>query len=186
MSASVLVLNRAYMPVGIYANHRKAITKVENKRAEIIATYPDRILKSWKQAMEAPAIIRLLYFTTVRQKSGRFMRLSRKNLWLRDKGRCQFCGQFVPLEEMHWDHVVPRDQGGVSSWQNLVCCDIECNSRKGNRTPAQAHMPLLHVPVAPLYNLSLEKEMMLKLRSLKNLPSESWRAYAYFDAELEP
>lgn len=186
MSAACLCLSKGYAPVHVYANFREAVNKVENRRAEVIATYPDRILRSWKSAMEAPAIIRLLYFTTVKQRSGRYMRLSRKNVWIRDKGRCQFCGTFIPLPEMHWDHVVPRDQGGISIWTNLVCSCQTCNSRKGNRTPAEARMPLLKMPVAPRYNLSLEKEMGLRLKSMKNLPSESWRSYVYFDAELEP
>lgn len=186
MSAACLVLGRHGAPVALYPTFHKAVRKVQNKRAEVIATYPDRILRSWKDAMEAPAIIRLLYFTTTNQKRGRTMRLSRKNVWVRDKGICQYCNTFVPLSDLHWDHVVPRDQGGISSWTNLVVCCLACNGRKANRTPAQAHMPLLRIPTAPKYNLSLEKEMLLKLRGLKNLPSESWRQYVYFDAELEP
>ena len=186
MSASCLVLSLGNAPVNIYDSYHKAVTKVESGRAEVVATYPDRVLNSWKRAMEAPAIIRLLYFTTTKQRRGRYMRLSRKNLWVRDKGLCQYCGQFVPLQDMKWDHIVPRDQGGISTWENLACACEPCNSRKANRTPVQAHMPLRKVPIAPRYSLSLEKEMLLRLKSMKNLPSSSWRPYVYYDAELEP
>jgi len=185
MSTTCLVLSRNYCPINTYASFKDAITKVEAGRAEIIASYSDKHLRSWKQAMAAPAIIRLLYFAGNVQKRGRTMKLSRKNLWLRDKGLCQYCGTFVPLEEMHWDHVVPRDKGGVSSWQNLVCCCLADNSKKANKTPAQAGMRLRSVPIAPKYNLSLEKEMVLKLKSLKHLPHDSWKDYIYYDIELE-
>jgi 5-methylcytosine-specific restriction endonuclease McrA len=185
MSAACLVLSRAFSPVNVYASYKDAVTKVEAGRAEVIATYPNTILRSWKQAKEAPAIIRLLYFAGNVQKRGRFMRLSRKNLWLRDKAKCCYCNKAVTLAEMHWDHVVPRDQGGISSWENLVVSCQKCNSRKANRTPIQAGMPLLKTPIAPKYVLSLEKEMLLKLKSLKYFPHTAWQDYLYWDIELE-
>ena len=182
---SCLVLSKAGAPIHMYGSYKDAVTKVEAGRAEIIATYPNTVLRSWKQAMEAPAIIRLLYFAGNVQKRGREVRLSRKNLWVRDKGHCQYCRTFVPLPEMHWDHVVPRDQGGVSSWHNLCVCCFDCNQRKRNRTPSQAGMHLWRVPQVPRYNLSLEKDMILRLKSLKNLPHKAWADYVYFDAELD-
>ena len=47
------------------------------------------------------------------------------------------------------DHVVPRSQGGGTSWENLVCCCLKCNVRKGGRTPEQAGMHLISRPVKP-------------------------------------
>jgi 5-methylcytosine-specific restriction endonuclease McrA len=53
------------------------------------------------------------------------------------------------VAELTYDHVVPRAQGGITSWTNVVTCCIPCNARKGNRTPAQAGMPLRQAPVRP-------------------------------------
>lgn len=180
-----LVLNKAFQPVNLYPTYRPAVAKVVNKRAEVIATYPDRVIRTWKDAMEAPAIIRLLYFLNPPGKAARKAIYSRKNIWLRDKGLCQYCGVFVTLDEMQLEHVIPIDQGGRSNWLNIVVSCNECNSRKANRTPAQAGMRLRRPPFVPRYTISKEYEMLLRLKSLKNLPSESWRAYIYHNIPLD-
>jgi 5-methylcytosine-specific restriction endonuclease McrA len=45
--------------------------------------------------------------------------------------------------------VLPRSQGGKTSWENVVCSCVPCNLRKGGRTPEQARMHLLKKPVRP-------------------------------------
>src|SRR5262249_52690851 len=51
--------------------------------------------------------------------------------------------------ELNLDHVIPRSQGGKTSWENVVCSCVPCNLRKGGRTPDQAHMTLLKRPLRP-------------------------------------
>lgn len=179
-----LVLNAGNIPIGIYS-YRNAIKKIVNNKAELVETYIDAYLDNdWRKAMEAPAVIRLLYFMFPPKKN-RYERCTRKNIWLRDNGHCQYCRKFVPLSKMHWDHVIPKDQGGDSSWKNLTTACFLCNQKKANRTPEEAGMELWHKPVPLPRKVPIEKEMILRIRSLKNLPSEKWRSYIYYNTELQ-
>ena len=65
---------------------------------------------------------------------------SRRNIFKRDHYTCQYCGAQPGSEELTVDHVVPRSQGGVSSWENCVLACVACNKRKADRTPQQAGM----------------------------------------------
>lgn len=104
---------------------------------------------------------------------------SRRNVFKRDNFTCQYCECRPGSEELTIDHVVPRAQGGISSWGNCVLACVECNHHKGNRTPDQALMPLLKPPVRPIWNPSYA-------RSGARL--ESWSKFvsdAYWNIELE-
>lgn len=71
------------------------------------------------------------------------IRKTRKNIWLRDGCKCQYCGTPVALTAMTYDHVKPKAEKGGDSWGNLVTACFKCNIRKGMRTPEQAKMPLI-------------------------------------------
>lgn len=78
--------------------------------------------------------------------------LNRKNVFLRDGYKCQYCGK--PLGKLNtatWDHVVPKSKhrGNRNTWDNLVTCCRKCNNRKGDRTPAEAGMKLARIPFIP-------------------------------------
>lgn len=178
-----LVLNAANMPIAIY-DWKRAVKKICSEKAEIMETYVDENLNDWKSAMSAPAVIRLLHFI-LPPKKRRYAPVSRKNIWLRDKGVCQYCKIFIPLSKMHWDHVIPLYKGGTNSWYNLCCCCYRCNQLKRNRAPEEAGMKILKKPVPMERTLSLEKEMILKLKSLKNLPHDKWGDYIYYNIELK-
>ena len=49
------------------------------------------------------------------------------------------------------DHVIPRSQGGLTLWENVVTACRDCNHTKGGRTPEQANMLLLGRPRQPQY-----------------------------------
>lgn len=77
------------------------------------------------------------------------VRFSRRNIFERDRNTCQYCGKRVSKCDLTLDHVVPRSRGGRDSWENLVLACVPCNVRKGNRTPEEAHMPLIRKPSKP-------------------------------------
>lgn len=93
-----------------------------------------------------PAVV-LLARPTVRHL--RVARFCFENVYARDDGRCQYCGVSLVLAEATRDHVLPRSQGGVTSWENIVLACRACNGRKGGRTPEQAGMRLLRAPARP-------------------------------------
>ncbi len=70
-------------------------------------------------------------------------------LFARDRMLCLYCGNPFHRGELTRDHVIPVSKGGRDIWVNVVTACWSCNVRKGNRTPAQAHMPLLAVPYRP-------------------------------------
>jgi 5-methylcytosine-specific restriction endonuclease McrA len=176
-----LVLNQAYQPIGVFT-WKRAIKKVFSEKAEILATYAESKLNDWS-VLEAPAVIRLLHFLNPPKKH-RYEPFSRKNIWLRDNGKCQYCGTSVSLRRMTFDHVTPRYYGGRTNWTNIVTACLFCNNKKGNKRLAESGMSLLNKPIAPIRRLSLQQEMVLRLKNLTNLPCESWKTYIYFELPL--
>ena len=74
---------------------------------------------------------------------------SKRAIWLRDKGICQYTGKPLKEEEATLDHVVPRSRGGKSSWTNMVIAEQKVNFKKGSKLNSEAGLVLLHEPKAP-------------------------------------
>ena len=77
-------------------------------------------------------------------------RLSRREVFYRDRYTCQYCGQ--PSRHLTLDHIVPRHRGGGHMWENVVSACIPCNHRKAGRSPKEAGLRLLKEPRAPRPN----------------------------------
>ena len=75
--------------------------------------------------------------------------LTNTALFARDAQLCLYCGHEFSRPNLTRDHVLPLSKGGRDIWENVVSACFHCNSRKSNRTPQQAHMPLLAVPYRP-------------------------------------
>lgn len=71
------------------------------------------------------------------------------SLWKRDHGTCQYSGRKLCREEANIDHVIPRDRGGVDSWENMVICDIRINTEKGNKLNEECGLKLIRKPFKP-------------------------------------
>lgn len=78
--------------------------------------------------------------------------LTKHRLFIRDHQICAYCGDRFPESELTVEHIVPVSRGGQHAWTNVVTACRSCNTRKGNRTPEQARMPLLYVPYAVCRN----------------------------------
>lgn len=102
---------------------------------EALRVVGDRGAVTWRR----PSVIREAKY--YRRK--RVVRFSRENIWIRDGGKCQYCGLSCSRDGFTYDHVVPKIQGGKTVWDNIVMSCYPCNKRKGGRTPDQAGMPLL-------------------------------------------
>ncbi len=124
-----------------------------------------------------PRVILLLFFDRLPVKEVKF---TRHNLFERDRLTCQYCGRHCDSRDLNLDHVIPRDRGGKTTWENIVCSCIPCNSRKGNRTPGEAGMRLLKKPQKPKWRPFLHVHL--------SRPAESsWRHFvdlAYWNVEL--
>ena len=112
------------------------------------------------------------------------VRFSRHNIYMRDGNTCQYCAQELPRSELNLDHVVPRAQGGRTTWENVVCCCIDCNLTKAARTPEQAKMKLLKGPVRPRWTPTFRTNGG-KVRYREWLPFLGLPDASYWNVELK-
>jgi len=174
----VLVLNKSWMPVRVQTLKR-ALTKVTNDRAKFLDS-ETFILYSWEDWLsnfrtdiDTPVnypVIRSKYFcfkrpeiivcTNYNKIPHNSLKLSRKNILIRDKYQCQYTGQRLSRKNATLDHVVPKSKGGKTAWNNIVACSFEANTKKANQTPQQAGMMLLRTPKkpqwSPIYTITLK------------------------------
>lgn len=185
----VLKLNAAYMPLGIIS-WMDAIRLVEKGKAEVVESYKDQYLNSYKEAYEMPCVIRLLHFVAPKKNLKFYKPFTRRNVYYRDGGLCAYCGDKVSLSKMTYDHVKPKAYGGITTWANIVTCCFDCNQKKRGRTPEEAGMKLKIKPYAPLvadnFNGGMIRKLKDKMESMKGLSSKSqWLSYLYWTVELD-
>jgi 5-methylcytosine-specific restriction endonuclease McrA len=75
--------------------------------------------------------------------------LTNPMLFARDRQICAYCGGRFQYRDLSRDHIIPASRGGRDTWMNSVTACRSCNTRKGNRAPEQANMPLLYIPYVP-------------------------------------
>ena len=100
-------------------------------------------------ALRVPRVLHLQRYDRAPRMA---VRLTRRNLMLRDQHQCQYCARRPTTRELNVDHVVPRSRGGSDSWENLVTSCRSCNLKKGWRTPEEAGMTLLRAPQKPRWS----------------------------------
>ena len=105
-----------------------------------------RVIRTVSQQVVVPTVLLLRGYDRMLMQE---MKFNRQNLLERDDFRCQYCGKNFPVKELNMDHVVPRDRGGGTSWENVAISCIKCNSKKSNRSPKEAGMRLLKEPKRP-------------------------------------
>jgi len=105
---------------------------------------------------------------------------TRYNVWLRDGFKCVYCGKHG-VDQLTFDHVIPRRAGGKTSWENIVAACGPCNLKKGGRTPREAGMPLPRPPQRP----SMHELQAQGRKFPPKFLHESWLDYLYWDIELE-
>jgi 5-methylcytosine-specific restriction endonuclease McrA len=172
-----LLLNASYEPLKV-VHWRKAITLWCQGKVEVIAVH-DREIRSVTVSFKLPSVIRLLRFVKIKRRFD-YVPFSRENIYTRDGDTCQYCNEVFPRAELTFDHVVPVAQGGGKDWENIVTCCVDCNRRKGGRTPAEAGMHLVKVPKRPDSH-AIRVTLKIGLRSTP----ESWRDYLYWNMELD-
>lgn len=202
LSTSVLVLNRLYFAVRV-VSARRALSMLYRRMVEVVHVDDGRFhafdFESWVEVSQArdlfepdshdwvrtvrfqiavPKIVRLFGYDRLPQAS---VKLNRRNLYARDQNRCQYCGKRFTTTDLSVDHIIPRSQGGRTSWENVVCACLRCNVKKGGRTPAQAGMKLIRPAVRPRRSPILT----IKLSDTKYASWKQFLDYAYWNVELK-
>jgi 5-methylcytosine-specific restriction endonuclease McrA len=144
MFAQTLLLTPWMIPHKIIP-WQTAVTMSFLGKVDVLEEYDD-IVRSPSLSIKAPAVVRLRKPIAGMKRGVKFSRI---NVFARDEFRCQYCGAKRPVDQLNYDHVVPRVQGGKTVWENIVTSCYDCNSRKRGRTPEQAGMKLLRAPVKP-------------------------------------
>ena len=169
-----LVLDQSYQPLKI-VHWTRAVALWFQGKVEVVSEY-DGFARSSLLVIKVPAVVRLLRAFRRHKKPVKF---SRVNIYGRDGYRCQYCGEKFTMGELTYDHVVPRSQGGKTTWDNIVTACTRCNSRKAGRTPEQAGMRLTKQPRQPVDVPAVVIEV-----SRTSVP-DAWRDYLYWTGELD-
>lgn len=158
---AVLVLNSLYQAVQV-TGVRRAFRLFYAGRARAVA--PDfttydfenwcdlppgahcEVIHTTRRSIRIPRVIQLVHYDRLPRREVRF---TRRNIFYRDRNRCQYCGRVFASTELNLDHVVPLSRGGTSCWENVVCACITCNSRKGSHLPEETGMRLIRHPRRP-------------------------------------
>jgi 5-methylcytosine-specific restriction endonuclease McrA len=144
MSTRTLMLT-PWMAPHCVISWQRAIVLFFLGKVEVLEEYDEPIVAP-SITLRTPAVVRLTRgHVHVKNK----VRFSRINVFTRDRFRCQYCGEQKEMDELNYDHVVPRVRGGKTIWENIVTSCYACNDRKGSRTPAEAGMTLLRKPFKP-------------------------------------
>jgi 5-methylcytosine-specific restriction endonuclease McrA len=110
----------------------------------------EEVIRTVSREYSLPSVIRLKRYVKIIKRIG-LATCTRKNVLMRDKFQCQYCGIQCRPSVVTIDHVIPRSKGGDSTWINLVAACQPCNRRKGNKLLAEAGMKLRKIPRSPAW-----------------------------------
>ncbi|MBM3858901.1 MAG: HNH endonuclease [Verrucomicrobia bacterium] len=196
LNESVLVLNRLWQAVNVctverafgllYMGHAQVVTE----NSGVFRTFDfnewrdftggqggDDVVHTVSFTIRIPRVILLLFFDRLPHKEVKF---TRHNIFERDGNTCQYCGRRFDRHDLNLDHVIPRDQGGTTTWENIVCACIRCNTRKANCTPLEAGMRLIKKPKRPKWRPFVNV-------TISTVAHDSWKHFldlAYWNVEL--
>lgn len=166
LDRQVLVLNRLWQPVNV-CSARRAFSLLFLGHAQVVHTDLDRLFfthdaDSWFEEslhhdgpdvvhtvscrFRIPTVIVVPRYDRLPRQEVKF---SRQNVFLRDAHTCQYCGVAHEPRSLNLDHVIPRHRGGQTTWENVVCSCIRCNTRKANKLPAEVDMFPMREPRPP-------------------------------------
>jgi 5-methylcytosine-specific restriction endonuclease McrA len=163
----VLTLSHTYEPIGVISWQKALILVLTDKVSVLSET--DHVIRSPSATFRVPSVI---VYKSNRRLKNKSVRFSRKNVWIRDEGRCQYCNNDVALKDLTLDHVIPKTRGGKTEWANVVTCCYRCNQKKSDKTVAQAGMKLFKPVVKPSH-LPYIGEIEFYNSTDKNIP-EDW------------
>jgi 5-methylcytosine-specific restriction endonuclease McrA len=197
LSQQVLVLNRLWQAVNV-CSARRALSLLFEGHAQAVLGLSDGSFQTfdfneWKDLstqqphpesirtvslrIRIPKVILLLFFDRLPKKEVKF---TRHNIFERDQNTCQYCGRVFDRKDLNLDHVIPRDRGGPTTWENIVCSCVPCNTHKANRTPHEAGMHLIRKPKRPKWRPFIQVNLGLSCH-------DSWKHFldlAYWNVEL--
>ena len=187
LNQPVLVLNRLWQAVNV-CSARRALTLLFEGRAQVVLGANDGSFQTynfneWQDFSErqphaesihtisfrirVPRVILLVLFDRLPKKEVKFTRF---NVFERDQNTCQYCGGVFDRKDLNLDHVIPKHRGGPTSWENIVCSCVPCNTKKANRTPLEAGIHLIRKPKRPKWRPFIQVNLGLNYH-------DSWKHF---------
>lgn len=127
-----LVLNADWRPLATYPlsliTGQEAVRAVYRGRATVAEEW-DQVFRSPSIEIRVPKVVALNEYVPINSAP----KFCRRSILLRDRFRCQYCGDRFDSTDLTFDHVVPRAAGGQTVWTNILSCCVECNKRKRDR-----------------------------------------------------
>jgi 5-methylcytosine-specific restriction endonuclease McrA len=171
-----LVLNADFRPMSYFPLSllcwQDAVHAVFNERVAVVAEY-DAWVRSPSTRIRLPSVVALRKY----QPTARRVAFTRFNVFLRDRFKCQYCGETFASSALTFEHVIPRSRGGQTCWSNIVTACVPCNARKGSSMRMKPRRP----PREP----TTSELLAAKRTFAPNHLHESWLDYLYWDVELE-
>lgn len=171
-----LVLNADFRPLSYFPlsliSWQDAVQALFAEKVSTVAEY-DAWARSPSQKIRLPSVVALRDYRRLPNR----VAFTRFNVFLRDRFRCQYCDELFEAPELTFDHVVPRCNGGQTSWDNVCAACRPCNGRKDKFLTMKPNV----MPRAPTPQELLAAKRTFPPRYLH----ESWRDYLYWDVELE-
>ncbi len=176
-----LMLNIGMIPVSIVST-RRAIALVSTKRAIALENYEEQF-SGVNFVMPIPSVIKCIDSDYVPKHFTNVLPFTRKNVYLRDAGCCMYCGKKVTLSNFTFDHVIPRQDGGKTWWDNIVVSCIRCNGQKGCKHVKNYKRDLIRKPYVPRLSKSAPIQVVRRLDA--EIPHETWVDYIYWNVCLD-
>ena len=173
LDGRVLLLNQTYEPLGTVSVARAVIMTFKDT-VTVEEFDGERVLRSARAEFRVPSVIRRRTYINIRRRR-EAAGMKRLRIYMRDKFRCQYCGEKKAVGDLTLDHIMPRSRGGDNSPVNIVTACVPCNNRKGDRTPAEARMPLLTSQSA--LRVKLERVVLCHYAEAR----AEWRKYLFMD-----
>jgi 5-methylcytosine-specific restriction endonuclease McrA len=178
-SCTALVLNADFRPLSYFPlslwSWQDAIKAVFLERVHVVSEY-DEVVHSSTEEYRLPSVISLKNFVA----NNRRPVFTRFNVFLRDRFTCQYCNIPKPIGQLTFDHIIPRSQGGDTTWTNIATACSECNLAKSNMTASKAGLTLNTKPVVPSARHLQRNGSLFP----PNYLHHSWRDFLYWDTEL--
>jgi 5-methylcytosine-specific restriction endonuclease McrA len=170
LNRQVLVLNKHWMAVHV-CTVRRALTLMFQELARVVTEdFQTWDFESWRELsafansgtplihtpqfqLLLPQVIVLMRYNRLPPRTVKF---NRRNIFLRDRHQCQYCGHRPKEDDLTIDHVVPRSRGGRSVWENVVLACTRCNARKGDRLPEESGLHPIRPPRKPPWTITLQ------------------------------
>ena len=196
LNSPVLVLNKFFFPVDttsvkraflmLYIGAAKAVdidyeTFDFDSWSEISILKKSESIRTVSKIIKVPRVIIVLRYDKVPNKEVKF---NRYNIFRRDRSECQYCRKPFPKNQLTIDHVHPKSLGGKTIWENVVCCCITCNRKKGSNILSSTNMKLAVKPNKPSWEL-------LSNLYLQTIKFDEWKPFlssvetSYWNVELE-